>query len=790
MGIKQTTQSPTEADLEAQINTAIKRVFFNLPSDSIRHQIKFKFDFGHKTIEIDGAKPFFAHAIADVILFWNDTPLAVLELKRPGIKLRKEDGLQGLSYARAVFPSAPLVIVTNGDETNFFETRTGERWEALEVSEKSLKTLFESVFYASRSDLRFAVDTLMGTNPKVWVQAIRKTTESTLEELTGEFSELTQPFVRDFLIKRSATADLIEKLDSGDNLIFVEGSSLSGKSSVLRELCEHYSDSFKRSTLYIHNDGHCSIYQTIADTLEESLSWPLTLDEARIWLKRISKSEGPELILVIDGLNKDSKSVQKEIKELSSNMFGSSLKIVIALDTSVATRLSTDKGRSKTTIGRRASIIRISRLNDEEFASAKSQLLEKDLSFIEGAQFSSDYRRPWVIRSVSAFALHNSKFPSPISIPPLVGAGLITFARERFSDIEIREHFSSLATAIIKESQDNGLHRALKDELNLTPLVRKKILRQYLSLAAEESLIEHGYLVEVIHHITEEHIFYIRQPALVASEISRFMENSIIPHLLSQPEKTMNWMVGVVEHLPLGGIITAQALWGAGVENKELLTKAIELLKIIEPVTHQPNVGQEFTVFVGGGPPKTLRMIEKDVFEVLVKGQPPVIVKGTYEINDMKGDFAPWEILSHLAELEIKKGLDESLSRAEEILLTIGTALDPTLVGSKGSQPIKIHDISPRETVISHESGIVEQVTQSIWVLLKADTTRASIFLEKAVLKNSTPLLCRIYIALLEINRSADLLLSKWSNDKLENIIIPALRVKAPVLFSNKISGD
>ncbi|MGN8121188.1 type I restriction enzyme HsdR N-terminal domain-containing protein [Pseudomonas sp. 22082] len=789
MGIKTVTRTPTETDLEAQIHAVIKRIFFNLPSNSIRHQVRFKFNFGHRTIEIDGAQPFSAQAIADVIIFWKDKPLAVLELKRPGVKLTTEDGSQGLSYARALFPAAPLVVITNGEENVFLETQTGEYWQTLEVTEKSLKALMDSAFRAARSDMKFAIETLMGTNPNFWMQAIRKTTEFTLEELTGDLSELNQPFVRNFLIKRAATVRLLEKLNNGERLVFLEGASLSGKSSVLRELCILTSNSDQRSTLYIHNDGHSSIYQTMADTLEDSLNWTLTLDEARSWLKRLSKTDGPELVLVIDGLSNESKGIQKEIKELSSSMFGPRLKIIIALDISVATRLSTDKGRGKTTIGGRASIIKLSSLDNEEFASAQCLLEEKKMFFMKGAKFSSEYRQPWIIRSVCASAMHNArKSFTEIHIPPLSGMGLITFARERFPDIQVREYFNALAVAIIEEAKDKSLHRTLADELNLTPIIRKKTLRRNIDTSAESYLIDNGYLTEVIHHITDEHVFYVRQPALLASEISRVLEHNIIPFFTTQTKNAINWMVGVVEHLPLGGITVAHALWQVGCKNKELLTDAVGKLILIQPKTYTPSKGKEFTVFNEDGLPTTLRMLEKDVFEVLAKGQPPKIVRGKIELMGMTGDFAPWEILSHLAELQINTGMNESLNSAEGILLKIGTYSNPIYPASKESKAIKIQQAAPNESVICHESGIVEQITLSILTYLKSDTARARVFLDKILNINSIPLLCRTHIALLELTNSPDLTLSEWSQEMLNNLLLPVLQIKAPTLFSSQPS--
>jgi type I site-specific restriction endonuclease len=50
-------------------------------------------------------------------------PLAVLEVKRPGLELTDSDGAQGLSYARQMEPMPPLLVITNGATTWHFDGR-------------------------------------------------------------------------------------------------------------------------------------------------------------------------------------------------------------------------------------------------------------------------------------------------------------------------------------------------------------------------------------------------------------------------------------------------------------------------------------------------------------------------------------------------------------------------------------------------------------------------------------------------------------------------------------------
>jgi hypothetical protein len=53
MTIKQLTTALTEAGLEAEIHSALRKVFPWIPDGSIRHQTKFSFAFGKAKIDVE-----------------------------------------------------------------------------------------------------------------------------------------------------------------------------------------------------------------------------------------------------------------------------------------------------------------------------------------------------------------------------------------------------------------------------------------------------------------------------------------------------------------------------------------------------------------------------------------------------------------------------------------------------------------------------------------------------------------------------------------------------------------
>src|SRR5437868_12113528 len=141
MPVKQETLWSTEADFEADLQAAVRRAFPWLSAGSIRHQTRFSFDFGRARIEIDGKEKSRAMGRADVLLYSDQQPLAVLELKRAGQPLLDADVAQGLSYARMLHPSPPLVVVTNGSDLVLLETHTGNEWKPANPSEAEFASL-------------------------------------------------------------------------------------------------------------------------------------------------------------------------------------------------------------------------------------------------------------------------------------------------------------------------------------------------------------------------------------------------------------------------------------------------------------------------------------------------------------------------------------------------------------------------------------------------------------------------------------------------------------------------
>ncbi len=102
---------------------------------SIHVEYQFSVRLGRKLHQIDGK---LAQGRADALI--KNTAgdnLFVVELKRPDKTLKANDGDQGISYARLLDKIAPFVVVSNGKETQIYDTITKKRLDGTTFNTQS-----------------------------------------------------------------------------------------------------------------------------------------------------------------------------------------------------------------------------------------------------------------------------------------------------------------------------------------------------------------------------------------------------------------------------------------------------------------------------------------------------------------------------------------------------------------------------------------------------------------------------------------------------------------------------
>ena len=166
----------------------------------------------------------------------------------------------------------------------------------------------------------------------------------------------------------------------------------------------------------------------------------------------------------------------------------------------------------------------------------------------------------------------------------------------------------------------------------------------------------------------------------------------------------------------------------------------------------------------------------KAVFEANGKSQ--TLGLDESDLGETYDDLFPWLILSHLATVPFEVNTSEGAERADPaFLLEVGTApmvlLKPGNEGAMMGMPT--HDIAGVGTIVCHEAGIIEVITYAIFRYLEREGKNAQDWIDLAIQRKSMPLLSRIHIALLQLQKSADQHLGDWADSTLRETVFPAL---------------
>ena len=643
------TTKRTESDLEAEIRVALRLALPWVPAKDLKHQTKFRFQLGHAVITVDGRRAYRAEGRADVIIEARGAPLAVMELKRPGNPLTPDDARQGLSYARVMERMPPLVVVTNGVDVRLLETHSGNDWKPVGDSEAEFAKLIDAASRAAAVDVKQAVEVLLGTSADIWVSAVRQSSARVISDLSGPWGNPLLPFVPDFLVPREATREVLASLHAGTRAVIVKGAPLIGKSSVLRELVLATETSADFAVLFIEADAH-GIFQRLANLFASTLAWPVSSDEVRTWLRRLSKTEGSAIVLAIDGPAPANSDIRKDVDELASGSYGANFRIVISMDDTVVSKYTiTPDGRKATAIGRAASEVEVTPLSDPEFKEALRILQNNRIGFIHGAMVAAELRAPSMLRAIAAGIADDRAHREGQGVaifPPLLGLSLIGYARQ-FNDLDLRRKLRETAKAVLKDSEDSSRSPALKLESVGLFVVRNQTLEKLLNRPDIESLVTTGVLKPGVDG-SGEATLYIRLPEVLASELSRLLAEELAKKMPRGAKKAASWLAETAAALPLGDIIAAQAVFEAATTGVVTLSFINELVNA-PPREEKANPGL-YAMHVPGRGLRTLHFQEDGCLLWTENGEEYVVQPEPGEgIGSFVVDMSSWLILSHLA---------------------------------------------------------------------------------------------------------------------------------------------
>jgi hypothetical protein len=721
MSAKIATTSDTEAEFEAEIRAAIERAFPLLNPAEIKHQTTFTFKFGHSNVTVDGKRKDTARSRADVLLLHQGTPLAVFELKRSNIGLTEEDERQGLSYARLLDPWPPFVVVTNGRKTVFLETFSGKPCKARTKSAQDVQELIANASRIADEGIKNAIHTLMGTDPNLWMAAIRAKTKADVNDLTGRWRDVDRPFVDGFLLPRNAAKTVVTALENGRRTIAIAGAPLSGKSNLLREVIAKLEASPAFAVMLIDANTTGNFFQLLADWLAAAVAWMLTADEARGWLRNLSRSGGPALVVAIDNIQPENVRLMEDINALVSETFGPGARVIVAADDAVIAKLrSSSNHRSLSLLSRNALFVPLPRLDDEEFGSALSVLKAARMAIMRGGTLAPEYRRPWVLRAICGETAESKKYRDAVqtTLPPLIGPELLELARSRFNFT--RPPFSLLREVSLAFMTD-ARAGAGSPEMTLQRCeafaVMKTTLRDHLSDGDIGLLVSSGLLREA-RIADKENAYVVRFPELLASEVAKLLAQELTNTHSADPEAGAGLLAGLAACMPLGDIVAAQALLDTASKPGGMNVRVINELLRRKPRQQKLNDGS-FLWKIPEGPFVEMEVRRKEPGEDDTDRRMPSL-----DEHSLIEDFLPWLILSHLVAhpFEVLAGDERERGDYDLLLKLLTCPLLLTAAGADlGMAGVRSYKLSDGTEISCNDDGIVEPMTLALLTLLSRE---------------------------------------------------------------------
>ncbi|KPN96079.1 type I restriction endonuclease [Lysinibacillus sp. ZYM-1] len=745
-----------EATLEARVRSELEKIIPNYQNMNIIHQHIFSVKIGHDEITI---KPSTKKPRLDILIQYNGRNLAVLELKKPGHPLTDDDRKQGLSYARLLEPIAPLVIVSNGNDTSFYNSYSGEVMEHTSLDRKILDEAITHTLQMADSSLDEAVQILLGKDPDVWRKIIHDINKSNFNNQMGTINDYTQPIADNFHFPRKITPRIIEYVRR-NAVVAVTGAPLVGKTNILYEICKEKQDDI--IPIYI-NAEECryGILQYLANQLLKHFKVS-TLDDIKRWLVHgiiPNRHSAGKIVLIVDEVRFGEHEIIKDIDEIinlcSDN---SSFSIIIGCDSSNFNLMSKRTGRpGKSLFGKKAIKVEVNRLDEEEFNYVEDMLIKTwSIRFLEGAIRNKEFREPRILRISLAQNIHRAVMDDSIMvIPNFLPLSLFKELFKNFTDDEtFKNDMVRLARTALKQDLKTPLELMVSHGRGYVPYDQAEVM---LGENRIERLREQGH---IDWFIDEEQNQYIapKTPEIFSAAAIRALYKDISMEKLDT-EYAVGKILELSNRLPYGDIIAANVIFELGDNNDYTFYDIYKQLLINPPIIEKVNEKTDLNL------------------EVYIRN------KGLVKLPHLKknsGDYRlisnthPWLVLSHLMTLPfVMEGVEDQFGGYREILTTIGSyediirRVDP-IEQLDQSFMYSVHSTIEAGEMLCGEEGIIEPITYALRIgFLRVPHELIKIC--KIAVEEQNPFLShRLYMAANSIKYSTDEEVSEVAQQALE----------------------
>jgi len=398
-----------EATLQARLHAILENVFPTFKSIDLKHEGSFSVKFGRRNVKVDLKDPssYPNRAIYDVLLSSKGINLLLVELKEEGHDITNQDDInQGISYARLIDQMPPIVLVSNGKDTLFFDTYTKKEIKTTTIDFDFIQARIKTSFKLATAEFQNAVNFLLNKNPIMIGKVFRKISNDNFSHQSGTTLNVLKAISPEFQIYRKVTRRIYNNICRGHNLIGLVGHAFSGKTNVLYQIFRNYGFQRNNYVLYVNlKDWNLSIFQSLAVEFSKETKTNIQRDKVRDWLNSLIYSDAEaRVILLIDNLTKDIRdTLFEEITELINIFKDTRHAIVYAVDEWEYKQLAHVEDRNyDTIIGDRSKCFYLRGLNAYEYRRMGKVLFKNGCQIQDGGLYSPEFREPRILRNIAA----------------------------------------------------------------------------------------------------------------------------------------------------------------------------------------------------------------------------------------------------------------------------------------------------------------------------------------------------------------------------------------------------
>lgn len=692
-----------EATFEARVNEEIKRIFPMINKGDITHQQQFQLTLGHNTYLYDGKKKDKAFARSDVLIKHKGVNLAILELKAPGITLSDDDAIQGTSYARLLDPMPPLTIISNGENTQFFNTYDRKPWIADNINEHVVKSLFQTAMKCASADIDEAITVLLGHDNDMWREILTRYTKKSLEEIEGDMADFTYQVAKDFQLERTAVEQLIEKAKDCPLISFV-GPILAGKTNVIYQMCKKCPDNL--IPVYIEANASYDLFEKISNWFCREVFRSFRTNEIKYWLingfsEREKKSR---VVFIFDNIcSVDDKLFWREINQLNDINRENAYSLLLVMNEHTYDCIGRiNSGPAKNAIGK-APMVKLDALSDEEFYNAMEFFMDNNgAAFYQGAQCNVQYRNPRVLRVLASYLPEhndniddNSNTKMVFFLPSYTNYSVLESVWSKIvTNAETRSDYRLFAEAMFSDMNSRTADPRLAILSVTRGIISLKTAEQIMGTDRINRMKSDGHVHQLVFDDGKTYL-YPRFPEAIATAAAYVLRDKIIEIIdKSDVEDAYNFIIKNIDCIPYSDVAATKAVVSVCTE-REVLWELICLL-----VNDSPSVKQNNDYGVFG-------LYFSDIGHIKLSGE----LGGTLISN-----CNPWLLLSNLSTVPMAR---ENGSRDVqlEIFKVVGSfnniLIKPEDMPFHDMAGFHVHEYQGGEFICG-KTGIIEPITYAM----------------------------------------------------------------------------